>query len=122
MHHGTARAALPCLGLAALLLAGAAHAQNNTGMSCETLRAQIEARIAASGVTDFSVTVADADAPTHGQAVGSCALGTRKIVYERQGMSGSAAPGAARPAGARGTPMLTECKDGTTSVGGDCRK
>ena len=81
---------------------------------CETLRAQIEARIAAAGVTRFSVTTVDAAAVAAGQVVGSCELGSKKIVYQREPGTGAA------PARPRGEPMLTECKNATVSVGGDC--
>jgi len=99
-------------------VAGAAHAAE----SCEVLRAQIEAKISAAGVTRFAVLTVDANAPAAGQVVGSCELGTRKIVYQREG-SGSAP--AAVPAPARSPEdddILTECKDGTVSVGGDCKR
>jgi hypothetical protein len=110
-----------CLGLAALVLGGAAHAQNNTGASCETLRAQIESRIAAAGVAQFSVTTVDASAPANGKVVGSCELGSKKIVYEVK--DGKApAQGSAAPKPARGPAIVTECRDGTVSMGGDCRK
>jgi hypothetical protein len=95
----------------ALALAGAAHGAEN----CEALRTQIEAKIAAAGVTRFTVVTVDANAEAAGQVVGSCDLGSKKIVYQREG---APAAGAA-PAGEE---ILTECKDGTVSVGGDCRK
>jgi hypothetical protein len=86
--------------------------------SCEALRAQIEAKIGAAGVTRFSVSTVDAGAPANGQVVGSCELGSKKIVYQREGGTASGAapqqPGSER--------ILTECKDGTVSLGGDCRK
>ena len=83
--------------------------------SCETLRSQIEAKIAAAGVARFSVTTVDASAPAAGQMVGSCELGSRKIVYQRE-------DGSAPQPRSNEEPMLTECRDGTASVGGDCRK
>ena len=103
---------------AALALAGAAHSAEN----CEALRAQIESKISAAGVTRFAVLTVDANAPAAGQVVGSCELGSKKIVYQRE--VGSAPSGAA-PAPARppeDADILTECKDGTVSVGGDCKK
>ncbi|QNK65408.1 DUF1161 domain-containing protein [Variovorax sp. PAMC26660] len=106
MKHGL----LIAVALAAL--AGAAHSAEN----CEDLRARIESSIAAAGVTRFTVTVVDANASANGQTVGSCELGSKKVMYERDVGPG---PSAARPTVA---PMLTECKDGTVSVGGDCRK
>ena len=89
--------------------------------TCESLRADIEAKIRANGVTQFTVVVADIEAEVAGQVVGTCAQGARKIVYARQD---GIAPGAAPPRAVQGgdEPVLTECKDGTVSVGGDCRQ
>ncbi|MGO4395785.1 DUF1161 domain-containing protein [Variovorax sp. M-6] len=98
----------------AWVFAGAASAAEN----CEALRAQIEAKIAAAGVARFTVTTVDAAAPAEGQVVGSCELGSRKIVYQRDRGAGFS-PETAAPR-RRGEPMLTECKDGSVSVGGDC--
>ena len=72
------------------------------------LRGQIEARIAAAGVERFSVRTVEADAQVDdGRVVGTCARGSRKIVYRTQ----AAATPASRP-------MLTECRDGSTPAGG----
>ncbi|MDP9899614.1 DUF1161 domain-containing protein [Variovorax ginsengisoli] len=92
--------------------------------ACDTLRAQIEAKIAAAGVSHFAVTVVDAQAAVEGQVVGSCELGTKKVVYQRQAVEGAAAASPAQPAPAQAgdAPMITECKDGSTSVGGNCGK
>jgi len=97
-------------------LCGNALAQD----ACESLRAEIEAKIRANGVAQFTVAVVDANAAVEGQVVGTCAQGGRKIVYARQD---GIAPGAApqRPA-QDGERVLTECRDGTVSVGGDCRR
>ncbi|WP_430438072.1 DUF1161 domain-containing protein [Methylibium petroleiphilum] len=114
-----------CAGAAVLLfgVTGAAGA----AQSCEQLRERIDAKVRASGATHYTVTTVDADAAVGASAkvVGSCELGTKKIVYTR----GEAGAVAAAPAPAatvtdrpRGEPLLTECKDGSVSVGGDCRK
>jgi hypothetical protein len=108
------------ISIACIAATGATHAAE----SCETLRAQIESKIAAAGVTRFAVLTVDANAPATGQVVGSCELGTRKIVYQRDVGS---APGAAVPATTPPSPpedsnILTECKDGTVSVGGTCKR
>lgn len=106
------------ISIACIATAGAAHAAE----SCEALRAQIESKIGAAGVTRFAVLVVDASVPAAGQVVGSCELGTKKIVYQREG-AGSAP--AAVPAPARSPEdddILTECKDGTVSIGGDCKR
>jgi len=93
---------------------GIAQAQQDP---CEELRAQVEAKIAANGVTQFAVLVADANAPVNGQVVGTCAMGAKKIVYARTGDTSTAATPPRREA-----PILTECRDGSTSVGGSCPK
>jgi len=103
----------------ALASAGAANA---AAENCEALRTQIESKIAAAGVTRFTVTTIDANAQASGQVVGSCELGSKKIVYQREGVPtpDPASSGAAPRAGDES--ILTECKDGTVSVGGDCKK
>jgi hypothetical protein len=91
--------------------------------SCETLRAQIETKIRAAGVTVFTLEVVDAGQATAGRAVGTCDQGAKKIVYT-QGPSADRPPATATkpPATRRSDAILTECKDGSVSVGGDCRK
>lgn len=104
----------------ALALAGAGQAAHGAE-SCDALRTQIESKIAAAGVARFTVTVVDANASANGQVVGSCELGSKKIVYEKgAGPDRGATPSA--PAASSGAPILTECRDGTVSAGGDCRK
>lgn len=118
--------------------ASAASAADN----CEPIRQRIEANIASKGVTGFSVTVVAASAEVAGDEVGRCGHGTRKIVYTRDGASPGNAPavmqpvapmpakpaspsasGAAAPAkSVKGPPILTECKDGTVSMGGVCKR
>ena len=94
--------------------------------TCEELRAEIEAKITAAGVTRFTVTLADATAPLApgARVVGSCDRGGKSIVYEvPSGGAGATGPGAAagRPRTSRAAPILTECRDGTQTVGGDCK-
>ncbi len=116
--------------------------------TCDELRAEIEGKIKSAGVSRFSLTVVDAGASAQGQVVGSCERGAKKIMYLRQdiqptppsapatalhaaskpaqaasGKAPAAAPPASRPAPRRtGQPMITECADGSVSVGGDCKK
>jgi hypothetical protein len=92
--------------LASGLVGSAVQAQD-----CETIRAQIESKIRANGVSQFSLQVVEQGATVRGKVVGSCGKGSRKIVYMQL------AAGARRA-----EPLLTECKDGTVSVGGDCPK
>lgn len=90
-------------------------------LACETLQAQIEARFRANGVTRFSLVAVEAAASAPGREVGRCDLGKRKILY-RPASAGDAAGGApARPPVRPAEPILTECKDGRVSMGGDCR-
>lgn len=97
---------------ALLAWSAASHAQPS---SCEGIRDQIDAKVRASGVTGFTLTVVDAQAQVGGRVVGSCELGTKKIVYDR----GAAAPQPrAKP---KSQPIITECKDGSVSVGGECK-
>ena len=100
------------LTLATLSLASSASWANN----CDAIRSQIETKIKASGVTDFSLAVVEADARTAGRVVGTCDLGTKKIVYAT---SSASAPSSAKP---KPQPILTECKDGSVSLGGECKK
>ncbi|MGC3983597.1 MAG: DUF1161 domain-containing protein [Pseudorhodoferax sp.] len=87
------------------LLAGSAHAADN----CEAIRSGIEARIRAGGIANPVVTVVDAGQSAPGRVVGSCGMGSRKIVY----VQGDAPPRSSAP-------ILTECRDGSTPVDGRC--
>lgn len=89
---------------------------------CEPLREHIEFQIASTGATGFAVIVVDADAEVAGKVVGTCARGSRKLVYVRA----SAPPVAARPprpapatvaSGAEDEDIITECRDGTVLRG-----
>lgn len=99
---------------AALALAASAGAAGDS--NCDAIRAGIDAKIRASGVSTFSLSIVPAQAAAAGKVVGSCDLGTKKIVYVAAAASGAA------PARARDDRILTECKDGSVSLGGDCRK
>ena len=84
--------------------------------NCEAISAQISAKVRAGGVQQFTLTTVDTSASAPGRVLGSCERGSKKIMYV-------ATPGAekGRPA-PRNDAILTECKDGTVSVGGNCRK
>lgn len=107
--------------LAAGLLLATMQAAQAAG--CDQLRSEVEGRIAAAGVTRFSVTVVDASAPvTSGKVVGSCELGSKKLVYEASPTAPATGATAATPGPAGGSErILTECRDGTVSMGGSCR-
>ena len=91
--------------------------------NCDEIKAGIDAKVRAGGVTQFTLTVVDADAKAEGRTVGSCDRGSKKIVYRAGTASGApAAPAAPASSAAKRKPepILTECKDGSVSVGGDC--
>ena len=99
---------------ATLLVASSASLAAN----CDTIRSQIEAKIKASGVASFTLSTVEADARTTGRVVGTCDLGTKKIVYAA---SSAQASSAAKPKSAS-QPIITECKDGSVLIGGECKK
>jgi len=124
------------LAAAAFMACGAgAHAQDASppsSPSCETIRAQIDAKVRAGGVNDFKLSVVGADEPAAGRVVGSCDLGTKKIMYERAGANmgtatstSSTTSAAGQPAAtaprARSNRVITECKDGSVSTDGTCK-
>jgi hypothetical protein len=97
--------------------------------NCDDLRGQIESKIKAAGVTNFTVSVVDTAASAPGKVVGSCGKGTKKIVYLQAPAASGGAVSAATQANKAAAPakksrdgILTECKDGTVSVGGSCKK
>lgn len=99
------------LALAAVpALAGAAS-------NCDPIRAQIEAKLHAGGLSGFRLEVVDTDAPSRGKVLGSCERGTKKIV--QVGAAVASASAASKPAR---EPILTECRDGRVLMGGDCRR
>lgn len=120
------------------LVSTASHAD-----PCEPIRARIEAQIRDAGVASFTVTTVDLDVSVPGEVVGSCDNGTKKIVYAKGDAGASPKPQAAAPAPAAVPPspppqkppkpaprqpvnptpthqILTECKDGSVSMGGSC--
>lgn len=50
---------------------------------CDELKAEIDAKIQANGVPAYSLEIVDKGAAGDRQVVGSCAAGTREIVYQR---------------------------------------
>jgi hypothetical protein len=50
---------------------------------CGELKAEIDAKITANGVAEFTTTIIDKDAEADGKVVGTCENGTKKIVYKR---------------------------------------
>jgi hypothetical protein len=103
--------------IALLFTAAAASASAQVG-NCEPLREQIAAKMKAGGLSQVQLLVVDAGTVSNGKVVGSCDRGTRKIV---QVNSRPATP-PAKAAPRKDEAILTECKDGTVSMGGSCRK
>lgn len=68
--------------LALTVLASPAFAQRK---DCNELKEEIDAKIRANGVAQFTTTIVDKDAEENGQVVGTCDGGTKKIVYKRGG-------------------------------------
>ncbi len=104
----------PHLVLLALLIAAPA---TQAASNCDSIREHIEAKLRAGGLSHFTLEVVDAGAPPRGKVLGSCERGTKRIVQVGAATASTSAP--ARPAR---EPILTECKDGRVSMGGDCRK
>lgn len=92
------------LGLAAALPAAA------QGSNCEALRDSIAAKFRAGGLTQPRLQIVDSRDATAGKVVGTCAQGSRKIVHLPE-----------RPATRKADDaILTECRDGSVSMGGNC--
>jgi hypothetical protein len=108
--------------------------------NCDELRSQIEGKIKAAGVASFTVSVVDTGASAPGKVVGACDKGAKKIMYVQNAVPAVGTPAAPAtpasqtkppvsagtttkksPAKTSGSNMLTECKDGTTSIGGSCK-
>lgn len=133
-----------CIGVALLAALAVLPAQAaGAATSCEALQAQIAAKIRAAGVVQFTLSTVDADASAGGKEVGRCELGRKKIMYARGASvappvapkvappvapptAPAAVPNAPRTRAAPSRPateaILTECRDGTVSMGGDCKK
>jgi hypothetical protein len=99
--------------------------------NCDSIRGQIESKIKAAGVVNFTVSAVESGSAAPGKVVGSCANGAKKMVYVQGVSSGVTAPTVASPVLPRKPPaasksrtdtVLTECKDGSVSVGGTCKK
>jgi hypothetical protein len=68
--------------VALLLVAAPAMAQRK---DCEELKTEIEAKIKANGVKDFTLEIVAAEDKKEGNVVGTCDGGTKKILYKRGG-------------------------------------
>jgi hypothetical protein len=118
----------PARGLALTAL-GFLAAAPAFAIGCDELRSSIDARIRTTGVNNYSLSVMAASATAPGSVVGSCELGSKKIVYAKAAaeVAGSApAPRPAAPNGPKPTAtapaVITECDDGATVTHGECKK
>jgi hypothetical protein len=68
--------------VALLLVAAPAMAQRK---DCEELKTEIEAKIKANGVKEFTLQIVANEDAKDGNVVGSCDGGTKKILYKRGG-------------------------------------
>lgn len=72
--------------LIGLLLALASVTAWAAPKSCEELREEIEVKIQAAGVSSYTLEiVANDEVEDSSMVVGSCANGTRKIIYQKNG-------------------------------------
>ncbi len=68
--------------LGLLALSGGAFA---AATSCDTVKADIDAKLQAKHVTNYSLEVVDkGSAPASAKVVGSCGAGSKDIVYQRR--------------------------------------
>ncbi|WP_295973820.1 DUF1161 domain-containing protein [uncultured Xanthomonas sp.] len=70
--------------IALLLLAFASSTAFAAGRSCEELKAELTAKLDAHGVKDYTLEILDnADIKADRKVIGSCAAGSKKIVYSK---------------------------------------
>ena len=107
---------------------GSASAQ---ALSCEELRAQVEAKIRSNGVTVFAVEIIEATSKPQGKVVGTCERGTKQLVYSpgrprtaspNEATRAAAAASATSSAKSMPTAVITECADGRVITTGSCKK
>ncbi len=124
-HSGNLFAALLA---ATTAFPGSASAQ---AVSCEELRAKVEAKIRGNGVTVFAVEIIESTSKPQGQVVGTCERGTKQLVYSpgssKTGSPSEPARAAAAASAASGSKsksaaVITECADGRVITTGSCKK
>jgi len=59
---------------------------------CEDLKAEIQKKLEAKGVTNYMLTIAEKGKELEGKIVGSCDGGTKSIVYEKTAPAPRPAP------------------------------
>ncbi len=90
------------------------------GKDCEQLRSEVARRYEAGGIASPELQLLPSSAAASGKVVGTCELGSKKLVYGGAKGTSASSPTSAKSPGA-GAPLLTECKDGTVSMGGSCK-
>jgi len=96
------------------------------GITCEALKSEINQKIKAAGVANYSLVLVETEAGAPGKVVGSCDNGKKKIVYFQN--ASTRTPNDATSPVASGGPnvkrktekVLTECKEGYS--GPDCKQ
>lgn len=68
------------LAVGLLSIAGTTFA---AGKSCDDVKADIDAKIKANGVSSYTLEVVDKGSAADGKVVGTCDGGTKEIVYKR---------------------------------------
>jgi Protein of unknown function (DUF1161) len=125
----------PLFGLALMALVSPVRADSCDAIQA-SIRAKIEAKNAGTRLSTFSLKAIDKDEPSTGRIVGSCDNGAKRIVYTANGLAN---PGAGAGAAAKvdiavqgdvaaptrvkkpkTVAVLTECRDGSTPVKGEC--
>jgi Protein of unknown function (DUF1161) len=71
------------LGISVALFLSFATVPAYAKASCETLIAEIEAKLASKGVTKFTLLIIPKDEATDSREVGTCDGGAKKIIYKR---------------------------------------
>ena len=120
MRSTTTRSGFLVIAVATLGATGTAHA-----ISCEELRSSVEAKIQSKGVKNFSVAIVEASAAASGQVVGTCALGSKKLIYSQLGGQASASTSATpplKPSSSSKASVVTECADGRVITQGGCKR
>ena len=67
------------LAVSLALISSAAFAKKD----CEELKSEIDAKMKAKGVANYTLEIVDANAATEDKVVGTCDAGQKKIVYKR---------------------------------------
>lgn len=91
-------------------------------VTCTELQMQIENKIRTTGLSQFTVSIADVNAPTAGKVVGSCEGGAKKLIYTLASSPIDTSFAPPVPPKSKVEQILTECRDGSVSMGGDCKK